>query len=58
MNVCLCNDICNPSWDNDLCHRCITQQYENIIEEIDDCECFDDYLYFDDEEDYYQTDFY
>lgn len=58
MNVCLCNDICSPSWDDDLCLRCIHQQYENLIEETDVYNYSDDYLYSEDEEEYYPTDFY
>ena len=47
MNVRLCDALqpCCPQWDDELCRRCVREQYDNLLEQIDDCECLDDYFY-------------
>ena len=44
-NVRLCDALqpCCPSFSDDLCVRCVKEQYDNLIDEIDDCECLDFY---------------
>ena len=53
MNVRLCDSIiCQPSWSDELCVRCVKEQFDNLIDEINDCEPLDYYYLVDDISEY------
>ncbi|MBO7696289.1 MAG: hypothetical protein J6T10_26935 [Methanobrevibacter sp.] len=45
-NVRLCDDICSPDCHDELCIRCIKEQYEYLID-LDDYDYVDDWFCYD-----------